>query len=258
MKRIMNYEARIKNLFVVALFLFLTLNPAPSAPQVLALEPTQTATPSSEVQKKLKALQEDIASKAAVFKQEISKKLQNKFYLGFVKSKSNSSLTLATQSETRLVSLDEYTLYLGKNVGKKKFSLDTLSQEDYIAVLGDVDETEVLSAKKIVKITPEEFKKEIVWGEVTSVSSSTFTLQTKENQNITISTDPKTIYQVGKLKGSFTDLKEGKVVVVVNIVTKEQHKTRFVYLFSSSSNSPYISTPSAQATSSTQIKKTDD
>ena len=69
------------------------------------------STPSADVQSKLKALQNEIASKAAKLKNEISKKLQNKAYIGVVKSKSSNTLTLATRSGTKVVNTNQDTIY---------------------------------------------------------------------------------------------------------------------------------------------------
>lgn len=163
---------------------------------VLRLVPATYAadsTPSADIKTKLEELKREVASRAAKLKQEVTKKLNNKAYVGNLKSISSSSLTLASVEGPKLVTINQDTVYESKiktkttrpsSGGKTKFSQKTLSEEDYLAALGDVDETGVLTAKKIVLLTtPKEDKKTYVWGQVVSASEKLFTLKDHDEKN---------------------------------------------------------------------------
>ena len=204
------------------------------------------STPSAEVKTKLKDMQEEIASRAAQIKQDVSKKLQNRIALGFIKSKSDTSLTLAAESGTKMVNVNEYTEYAGKTgKGNLKVTLKNLATEDYIIALGDMDETEVLTAKKIVKTaSPSGEVRKFVFGQVVSVGDHTITLQDKQGQKISLKTNKQTTYRFGKNSGSRDDLKIGLPIIA---------STKFVYIF------PYETTPSIspaeKSTTSSSKKK---
>ncbi len=180
----MNFQRLVKKRIAFSLFLllFLQLYPMP-----YTLYPTFAAdsTPSANIRTKLKELQTEIASKAAKLKQEMNRKLQNKVYIGKVKQKSVTSLTLATRSGAKLVSLNQDTV-----IPKKKFT-----EEDYLAALGDVDETGVLIAKKIILLpTPNSELKTYLWGQIisksnerSSSSSKLATLKTSDLKSIALS-----------------------------------------------------------------------
>ena len=81
-------------IIIVILLLFVFLYPACVAgvclPYTLYPAHALDSTPSAEIKTKLEALKQAIASKAAIIKQEINHKLQNKAYVGLVKTKSLS------------------------------------------------------------------------------------------------------------------------------------------------------------------------
>lgn len=182
MKRFKIYDSRLM-IFLLLSVLFinhksLIINP------VYATE----STPSSEIRSKLDELKKEIASKAAKLKQEISHKLKDKAYVGLVKAVSETSLTLAASSGPKMVSINQDSVFESKLKSKKKFSRESLSTEDYIAALGDIDETGVLIAKKIILLpTPNSKLKTYFWGQVISISDKLITLKDKNFKNVAAS-----------------------------------------------------------------------
>lgn len=149
--------------------------------------PVQAAetTPSSEIRSKLEELKKEIASKAAKLKQEISHKLKDKAYVGKVKSKSDTTLTLAAQSGPKMVSINQDTVFESNIKSKIKFSQKNISLEDYIVALGDADETGVLTARKIILLpAPTASPKTYLWGKIISISDKLITLKDKGLKNV--------------------------------------------------------------------------
>lgn len=155
------------------------------------------STPSADVKSKLEELKKEIASKAARLKHEVDRKLKNKAYVGKVKSKSDQSITLAMSTGPKIISTNQDSVYEskqslpskdGKIKSRTKFSLKTLAEEDYIASLGDIDETGVLTAKKIILLpTPDYKPKAYLWGQVISISDELITLKDREFRNVAAS-----------------------------------------------------------------------
>lgn len=125
----------------------------------------------------LEELRKEIASKAAALKQIVDKKLKDKAYVGKIKTKSATSLTLATISGPKIVSLNQ-----DSEIKKK------ISEGDYVACLGDVDETAVLTAKKVILLpTPNSELKTYLWGQIISLSEKQAILKDKNGKNLAIS-----------------------------------------------------------------------
>lgn len=153
-------------------------------PSVLAAE----ATPSADIKIKLDELKKEIASKAAKLKQEVNRKLKDKAYVGKVKTKSLTSLTLATKSGPKIVSLNQDTVYESRVKGRKNFSQKTILEEDYVASLGDIDETAVLTARKVILLpTPSDNTKIFLWGQIISISDKLVTLKDRNLKNVAVS-----------------------------------------------------------------------
>lgn len=186
------------------------------------------ATPSGDIKTKLKALQDEIASKAAKLKTEISSKLQNKSYWGIVKSKTDNTITLATRDGSKIISVNQDTLY---SYSKGKLSLKTINTDDFLVALGDIDDTGVLTAKKIIKTSAVEFPNlETNWGIVTNIGENQFTIQTKDGKNIVISIDKETNLKFGEAAADLSDIKLKKAVITVGESNKNGVKARFVYI----------------------------
>lgn len=231
----------------------------------------QTASPSASLKQKLKALQEEIASKAAQIKLDVGKKLQNRAYIGIIKSKSATSLTLATKNDTKIVTVNEYTEYAGKSTSKQgKVSLKNLSLDDSVVALGDIDDNAVLTAKKVIRYTPSNSEeRQMVMGQIVSINDQAVGIKTSQGQNSSLNTDEDTVYQISTKKGSFTDLAVGKTLIAVLTKGESQTVARFIYLYpktgnldaktSSSSADPDSigaeSSPSATPTTTSSAKK---
>ncbi|MDO8573586.1 MAG: hypothetical protein Q7R77_02450 [Candidatus Daviesbacteria bacterium] len=143
------------------------------------------STPSADIAAKLKAFQKGAASKAAQLKELISKKLQNKAYVGSIQSQSGNSLTLSARSGPKIASINEDTVF-ASNVKSKKYSRKNISNGDYIGALGDVDETGVLTAKKIILLNPTPYTlnpKTYLWGRILAISDKLITLRDNDLNN---------------------------------------------------------------------------
>lgn len=174
------------------------------------------STPSADIVSKLKEFQKGAASKAAQLKELISKKLQNKAYIGSVQSQSGNSLTLSAKSGPKMISINADTI-----IAKK------IKAEDYVAALGDVDETGVLIAKKIVlEASPSGEPKTYLWGKVISVSDDLVTLRDNNQRNIAASF-PKS-----------PKLKLNDIVISTGTTTKNIFEAEFVYVIATRSATP--------------------
>lgn len=147
------------------------------------------STPSADIKIKLEELKKEIASKAAQLKKTVDQKLKDKAYVGMVKSSSDTSLTLAAESGPKMVSINQDTVFESQIKGRKKLSGKAISEDDYIAALGDIDETGVLTAKKIILLpSPNNEKpKTFLWGQIVSVSDRLATLKDREFKNVAAS-----------------------------------------------------------------------
>jgi len=229
------------------------------------------STPSADIKSKLEELKREIASKAAKLKQEVNKKLKDKAYVGKVKLKSNSSLTLAAISGPKIVSINQDTVFEskqslpskdGKIKTKQKFSQKTLANEDFsaeganlsIVALGDIDETAVLTAKKIVLLpaspaggpTPGEQLKIHIWGQVIAISderssstSKLVTIKNRDNKNIAVS-----------LPSGQTVKLNNFVILTGQLNKNEIFEAEFIYVIPQGGfiKPKKIATPSAQPT----------
>ena len=145
------------------------------------------STPSAEIKMKLEELKKEIASKAAKLRQEVGNKLKDKAYVGKVKTKSLSAITLATKNGSKIVNINQDTQFDSKIKGKK-YSLKLLSEEDYLAALGDVDETDALTARKIILLpTANSELKTYLWGQILAVSDTLITLKDSKLKNVAVS-----------------------------------------------------------------------
>lgn len=145
------------------------------------------STPSADIKIKLEELKKEIASKAAKLKQEINRQLKDKAYVGEIKSKSASSITLITKNGPKIVNINQDTEF-ESNIKGKKYSQKLLTEQDFLAALGDVDETGVLTAKKIVLLpTPNSEIKTYLWGQITAISDKLITLKGKNLKNTAVS-----------------------------------------------------------------------
>lgn len=185
------------------------------------------STPSADVKQKLEALKQEIASKAAKLKQEVNKKLQDKAYTGKLLKKTANTLTIASGDKSRLISINQDTIY--QNFSKPNLSLGfkDLDVEDKIAALGDIDDQQVLHAKKIIwlpqpKANQPQTEKTSYWGQITSVETPNITIKQRDSKIKTISISEKAILKKGSEEINFSKLRVGDFVIISG--------TEFVYV----------------------------
>jgi len=204
------------------------------------------STPSADIKIKLEQFKAEIASKAAKLKSEIDRKLTNRAYIGKVKQKSNTSLTLASSSGPRIITINQDSEFASWVKGKK-FSQKILSEEDYIASLGDIDETGVLTAKKIVLLDPKTHTldpKTYLWGQIIAISDNLATLKSKEGKSIAVSLNSNV--NVNQF-----------VILTGNMGKNDIFKASFVYIIPQGGilKSKKIASPSATPKSATPSAK---
>lgn len=179
------------------------------------------STPSADIQSKLEDLKKEIASKAAKLKQEVNKKLKDKAYIGKLKSKSEAALTLATRNGPKIVNVNTDSVFESKIAKQKPPILKTLKEEDYLVALGDVDETGVITARKILLLpAPSSELKTYLWGQIVAISDKLITIRDKESKSIAISLSNPTKVNVSEfviLTGFFgkNDIFEADFVHVI-------------------------------------------
>lgn len=198
---------------VYSLILFLLLPVASCLWPVYAAD----STPSADIKIKLEELKKEIASKAAKLKQAVSQKLTNKAYVGKVENATETSATLFTKSGAKIITINQDTVFESRIKTKKKFT--RLSPGDYVASLGDIDDTGVLTAKKIMLMPPPPQQKNYLRGEIVSVSGSLVILADKNLKTHTVS-----------LKKDFKLKLKDIVILTGNFNKNEVFETGFVFV----------------------------
>ncbi|MBI2601101.1 hypothetical protein HYW42_04045 [Candidatus Daviesbacteria bacterium] len=244
MKRLKIHKLILKNI-ILTLVVILLINQFFFTNSAKATE----SSPSADVKSKLEELKKDIASKAAKLKQEITQKLQNKAYIGPVKTKTASSITLTTLNGPKVISISEDTEFESEKKSKTKFSFKTLAGEDYVAALGDADDGGILTAKKIVLLNSSQDSKKHFWGQIISVSGRKLVLKDKEYKSYTVFVDPEAEIFEGKNKVSFETLDTNDFIIFTGGSNeKNVVETEFVYLIPQGGilRPKKLATPSAQ------------
>lgn len=193
------------------------------------LAETKASTTSSSIVEKLNALKAEIASKAAKLKQEVNKRIENRAWIGVIKEKGATQITLTTMQGDRTVILNEYTIYQSK--GKTATgSLKDFNVEDYIVAIGDVDDQNKLIAKKVIKTVRKTSNKKIFWGQVQSLTSGQINLKGVDG-NLTVVPTSKTLYYLGNEEASIVDAKKDKFLVAVGTTpsSKESMAASMIY-----------------------------
>lgn len=216
------------------------------------------STPSASIKSKLDALKLEIASKAAKLKAEVNQKLQNKAYIGTVKTKSTNTLTLASQGGPKLVTLNQDTVYESK-VSKKKFSATLIQDEDFVVALGDIDDESVLIARKLILLpTPTEKSKNSLWGQVIVTSDKLITIKDRDSKNHAISVSTKTKLKKGVDEITLSDIKNTNFIIVSgNLNDNDIMEASLVYVIPQGGfiKQRKLATPSAQISSPSAKKK---
>lgn len=200
----------------------------------------QDSSPSADIKEKLKALQEEIASRAAAMKNEVSKKLLNKAYIGQITVKDNSSLSVSLKLKTVSINLNEFTEYIIKSKSLTgSAGLKNLATSDSIAALGDVDDNGVLTAKRIIKLSKPLTPKKVVYGVLTSVTKDSASLKTEQNDQFLIMFDKNTDFQLGKSESSLTSVQANKwIIAVTEAVPASTADTKISTISATPNNQP--------------------
>lgn len=229
---------------------------------IYAAESTSSASPSASIKTKLEELKKEIASKAAKLKLEINQKLQNKAYVGTIKSKSKTSITVASHNGPKIININQDTQLETSLKLKKKFTFDSLKEEDFIAALGDIDETQVLTAKKIILLpeTVSQKPKTHSWGQVVSISNSQIAIKDRSLKNHILIISDQTTYQKSGEEIASGDIKINNFIIITGTTnTNGTIKTDFIYVTGTGGvlKLKKVATPSAEiATKSATPKPT--
>lgn len=205
------------------------------------------STPSADIRVKLEELKKQIASKAAKLKQEVNNKLKDKAYIGKVKQKSDSSLTLATKTGPKIVTLNQDTVFENSIKSKTKFSQKSISEEDFIVTLGDIDETAVLTAKKVILLQSSDAKaKTYLWGQIVAISDKLLTLKDKGFKSVAVSVSDPSRLKVGNF-----------VILTGSLGKNEIFEAEFAYVIPQGGflKPKKIATPSAKTATPSSKKK---
>lgn len=189
------------------------------------------STPSADIKTKLEQLKLSIASRAASLKSEINQKLTNKSYIGIIKSISENFVTLEGSPSAKQVKINQDTAY-DSNITKIKYSFKKAATGDYIAALGDVDETQALNAKKIILLPkPSEKKVKILWGQIL-VFGDRMVIKTRDGKMVNVVFGTSTIWQKNDEKITTSKVKLNDYVVVVGLASNDEKITAsFVYIY---------------------------
>ncbi len=189
---------------LILLFTFYILHSVPAF--------AQTASDSADQLRN--SVKQKVSEELAQIKQDISKKA----FVGSISSKTEATVNLvnyAGQNRSALVTTDT-AIKLKDNSDGTPADLKT---GDYILVMGDVDGSGNMTAKRLLVIaSPPAEKRQAVWGMVTSIGN-TIKLTTSTGDNFTgrlFSDTTVTTTKNGKpatLKS--TDVKIGSLVVII-------------------------------------------
>lgn len=196
----------------------------------------EEASPGASVKEKIEALKKEVASKAAQLKTEVNKDLQNRAYVGTVKSINSEEITLETLNGSKTVKVNEYTAYLDETKSTKaKLDVKSIKEDMYIAALGDVDDKLVLTAIRVVISKPVEIPQySYFWGQVQKIAGGNVTIKPRNGTEITVSTLGTTTYQLGTEEASFIDVKVNKYLAGIgSTIQDKKTQAKFLYLIPS-------------------------
>lgn len=256
--------------FRLIIFVLIFTSPFTLYPSSLhAADATRSASPSANLKYKLKELQESIASKAAKLKNEIGNKLTSRAYVGTIQAISGTTITLSTQKGVKIVSISDFTEFRGW----KKPNINSLADNDLIVALGDIDDTEGLTAKRIIscqdtgarcnlaaiKSARVDFEqRQIIWGRLLSSSQSLLSIRTNQNQVYNFSLAPDTAFRPNNIT-----LLNQPIIVVATKTKDNALKGRFIHvpnlpLHSATASSVIqkAASPSSKKATSSALKKT--
>jgi len=244
----MNFKCQISNvkfqiLIVITLFTFhfslFTFSYAAEA------TPSSGPVEEASIKSKLDQLKAEIASKAAKIKQEVSKELQDRVFIGNIQSISTLSLDLMTKDGPKKITLNIDTAYENLNPKSKSLNFGGLKKEATIAALGDIDDMGNLVAKKIVLLpTSPAPAKTHLWGEIKAISKQTLTIEVKNSEKKVVLTDKDTDIQKNGLGALITAIEPGEKVIVSGMTKNDQLTASLIYVITSSSDPSPVPSPS--------------
>ncbi len=183
------------------LFLVVGLVIASSA---VAQTPSPSATSAGVIRD---AVKQQVDKELANIKQAVAKKA----YVGTIANKSDLTLTitnLKNQSRTATVTTDTTI----KLAGGKDGTPADLKVGDFVIAMGDADSNGVLTAKRLLVVTPSAAdNRSAVFATVTKVTSAALTLENLKKEAWTIKLNSSTSY-TGTTTA--TDIKVGSKIVV--------------------------------------------
>ncbi len=240
MRKVISHQTSVIRLFLI--FISLTTYYLLLTTSTIAVDSTQSArldasiesqraSPSaSRFEQFQKEILEKVASKAANLKAEVSGRLLNKAYIGKIKSKTDDLLILTNGENDKTIKFNQFTEYMIPiKTSKTKPTIKNLEVENYVVALGDIDETEVLIAKKIIRIEAPTEIKQIYFGKVLAINENMITLKT--DQNLAVSTNAQTNFKIGQKDGTLDNIKIGQKVIVSGISKNNIIKANLIYIF---------------------------
>lgn len=237
-----NFTGFRLQVIVIILLLLFTVN--------CTLFTTYAQEPSPETKAKIEEIKKGVASKAAELKQEVNEKLQNKAFIGIVSTVSTNSITLTTPAGAKIITLNQDTVY--EDVKKTN-----IKEGNYIATLGDIDDTGVLTAKKVVGLPKDDQEiKEVIIGEVSDNKDNVISVKQKDGQIIKINTSKNTSLKYGAKKIKLEDIRVNLKVVVTGYSEEEEINSSTVFVISDTTldSEVKIASESAKATPSSSPK----
>lgn len=171
------------------------------------------SSPSGSILEKLNELKTEIASKAAQIKAEVGKKIENKAWSGVITSKNIDLITIKSDKDDRKISVDEYTLFTTGKI-KDKGLLKDLAVGDFVVAIGDVDDKNILQAKKVLRSKKIVIDKRLIWGQITGFADTMIKLRSVDG-NKELKTGINTDFWLGSKEASIQDAKKDKFLLAV-------------------------------------------
>jgi hypothetical protein len=205
---------------------------------------TQTASSAAEVslKQKLDNLKKEVASRAAQMKKDVNKKLENKVVLGQVITSASNKIIVQTKKGEKTVTVNEYTVFQNDSVSassKKKVvikSASDLARDDYIVALGDLDDKDILTAKKIVKLNKPVGETKALWGQISESTPSATLIKLRDGNSVTLGVNKETNVFIRGQKGSVADLLANKTVIAIGqMLSKDNMQGKFLYVLTGGS-----------------------
>lgn len=213
----------------------------------------KTASSSGSLIDKINELKIEVASKVAVLKLQINKKLQNKVYLGKIKSISEDEINLENPKGVRKVYLNKFTIFQNdlKKTPKKPLSMNEIFEEELkdassstslIAALGEVDDKNILNAKKVVKFNNfKGFPKiNFLWGQVKKNNFSNIVIENRDQKEVNVIVDQNTEVFEGNTELKLSQVQANRHIAVSGKLNEKDQsfKADLIYIIEGSMLKP--------------------